>query len=99
MKLITISFLLLGVWSQSTLLYTTQVTSEGFRTGLGPHPLPGKSWWPGQQEITPMGLRQQYLVGYDLAESVITPSNFSRIYSPHQIQIRSTNENVTLMGA
>ena len=46
-----------------------------------------------------MGLRQHYLIGYDLLNSVIKGSNFSPVYSPHQIQIRSTNENMTLMAA
>jgi hypothetical protein len=67
-----------------------QVSSEGFRTGYGDNPL-NTTWAPGPNEILPMGLRQHYLVGYDLKESVCAGMDLEAVYSPHQIYIRSTN--------
>lgn len=91
-------FLLVLSFAFAKQLMVIQVSSEGFRTGYGDNPL-NTTWAPGPNEILPMGLRQHYLVGYDLKESVCAGMDLEAVYSPHQIYIRSTNQNMTLMSA
>lgn len=78
--------------------FLSQVTSEGARSNIGPDPINIK-WTYGQGEITSMGLRQHYLVGYDLKANYGTELKLNDIYSPWQVNVRSTNHNFTLMGA
>lgn len=79
-------------------VFVSQLTSEGARSNNGPNPFEKK--WPfGDNEVTSMGLRQHYLVGYDLKTNYAKNLKLEEIYSPWQVAIRSTNHNVTLMGA
>lgn len=79
-------------------VFVAQLTAEGARSGKGSNPF--EDWLYGENEITSMGLRQQYLVGYDFAELYAKKLNLNdRVYSPWQVNIKSTNHNVTLMGA
>ena len=79
-------------------VFVTQLTAEGARSGKGPNPF--EDWLYGENEITSMGLRQQYLAGYDFAELYSAKLNLNdKVYSPWQVNIKSTNHNVTLMGA
>jgi hypothetical protein len=78
-------------------IFIAQLTSEGGRSGIGPNPF--DDWEFGENEVTSMGLRQHYLVGYDLSEIYAESLALDRIYSPWQVNIRSTNHNATLMCA
>lgn len=79
-------------------VFVSQLTSEGARSNNGPNAFEKK--WPfGDNEVTSMGLRQHYLVGYDLKTNYAKDLGLEEIYSPWQVAIRSTNHNVTLMGA
>ena len=95
-----ISLLLLAYYAQasSETVFIAQLTGEGARSPLGVNTFNGRFPY-GSGEITSMGLRQHYLVGYDLAVNYADPLGLSRIYSPWQVNIRSTNHNFTLMGA
>lgn len=77
-----------------------EITSEGYRTGKVDLPIDGVDpLWSGPNEVTPMGLREQYLIGYDLKNGYAKNIGLDDIYSPHQIYVRSTNQNMTLMSA
>lgn len=86
------------VQAQSEKVFIAQLTSEGARSPLGENIFNGRFPY-GSGEVTSMGLRQHYLVGYDLAINYADPLGLDKVYSPWQVNIRSTNHNFTLMGA
>lgn len=91
--------LLLGcVFAETQNVFLAQLTAEGARSNTGPNPFDTEFEY-GPHEITSMGLRQHYLVGYDLAYNYREKLKLNRVYSPWQVAIRSTNHNYTLMGA
>ena len=97
---VTLSALLLAhaICVSAESVFVSQLTSEGARSNNGPNAFEKK--WPfGDNEVTSMGLRQHYLVGYDLKTNYAKNLGLEEIYSPWQVAIRSTNHNVTLMGA
>ena len=89
------------LWSSTaqTPVFVAQLTNEGARSNFGPNAFPNKPWEFGAEEITAIGLRQQYLVGYDLKYNYGSTLKLNEVYSPWQIYVRSTNHNVTLMSA
>jgi len=55
---------------------------------------------PGDSELTPMGIRQQYLLGYQLRSKYVDQLKFlSSSYTPTEILIFSTDINRTIMSA
>lgn len=86
------------IYAETNKIFIAHLSAEGARSNVGPNPF--DNTWPfGQNEITSMGLRQQYLVGYDLRVNYANTLGLNPIYSPWQVNVRSTNHNVTLMGA
>ena len=106
--LIITAFIFMHANCDNKTIFLAQLTSEGARSYIGSNPI-DKEWEFGPGEITSMGLRQQYLVGYDLKVNYAVALDLERktgtrqeplpIYSPWQVNIRSTNHNYTLMGA
>ena len=106
--LIITAFIFMHANCDNKTIFLAQLTSEGARSYIGSNPT-DKVWEFGPGEITSMGLRQQYLVGYDLKVNYAVALDLERktgtrqeplpIYSPWQVNIRSTNHNYTLMGA
>ena len=84
--------------AKSESVFIAQLTSEGARSQHGENIFNG-SFPYGPNELTSMGLRQHYLVGYDLATNYGASIGLEKVYSPWQVNIRSTNHNMTLMGA
>ena len=96
---VSLALLLAHTYANTKLVYVSELTNEGARSSIGPTPFPNKVWPSGPGEITPMGLRQHYLVGYDLKTNYASRLNLQTDYSPYNIYVRSTNHNFTLMGA
>ena len=96
---VLIAFCLWSSSAQTTPVFVAQLTSEGARSNFGPNAFPNTPWEFGPGEITAIGLRQQYLVGYDLKYNYGSTLKLNETYSPWQIYVRSTNHNATLMSA
>lgn len=101
MKYSTIFVALLAcslVSAASESVFLAQLTSEGARSPNGENIFECKFDF-GSNEITSLGLRQHYLVGSDLATNFQENLKLDKVYSPWQVNVRSTNHNMTLMGA
>lgn len=82
----------------STPIFMVEVNSEGARTGTDEDPT-GKGWKEtGEGQLTAMGMRQHYLVGYDIRANYASTLKLQNEYSPWQIYVRSTDQNATLQG-
>mmetsp|Transcript_1180 Transcript_1180/g.2854 ORF Transcript_1180/g.2854 Transcript_1180/m.2854 type:complete len:423 (-) Transcript_1180:3844-5112(-) len=92
--------LLLGL-AAAEIVFVTEVSRHGSRS-----PTKFYSWdkdgrWPqGEGEITPLGMRQHYLIGYELRNRYIIQNQvLSANYSADEVYFRSTDVNRTLMSA
>ena len=101
MKIILIALLLFissFVKADEESVFMAELVAEGARSPLKLDVFKGNFPY-GLNEITPMGLRQHYLIGYDLRTNYADALGLDKVYSPWQVNIRSTNHNATLMGA
>ncbi|CAI2368556.1 unnamed protein product [Moneuplotes crassus] len=98
MKIFVIAFLILGSFGAEQNVFLAQLTSEGARSPNGEN-LFECGFENGRKEITSMGLRQHYLIGSDLVNTYTQKLDVEKLYSPLQVNVRSTNHNMTLMGA
>jgi hypothetical protein len=101
MKVYIVALLVLAAFtalSSADTVFIAQLTSEGARSPNGANIFEGRFPW-GSGEVTSMGLRQHYLVGYDLYTNYREALGLDVVYNPWQVNVRSTNHNATLMCA
>lgn len=93
-------WVLLGL-AAAEVIFVVEVSRHGSRS-----PIKFYSWdydgrWPqGPGELTPLGMRQHYLIGYELRNRyVLQTPLLSPSFSAKEIYVRSTDLNRTLMSA
>jgi hypothetical protein len=98
MKYIILLFFL-GV-VQSKLRFVFELFRHGARTPMNAEKDLFNLTWDGDAELTPLGVRQHFLIGHQLRTKYIIKEKFiSAQYNPKQIAIFSTDTNRTIMSA
>ena len=75
----------LAAAADDELIFVTQISATGARGGIGPDPL-NSTWQYGAGELTPMGMRQEYLVGFDIRKNRYG-ALIDEVYSPFQVNV------------
>ena len=104
MILFIFSLLISSIFSQDKLRWTFELISHGARTphlGLDSNLKDFMNHtWIGQNELTGVGLRQSFLVGYrDRLRYINEKGLISEIYDPRDILVYASENNRTLMSA
>lgn len=104
MILFIFSLLISSIFSQDKLRWTFELINHGARTphlGLDSNLKDFMNHtWIGQNELTGVGLRQSFLVGYrDRLRYINEKGLISEIYDPRDILVYASENNRTLMSA
>lgn len=98
-----ISFLITNIFTDDQLRWTFELVNHGART---PRNLDSNltdfmnHTWIGQNELTGVGLRQSFLIGFrDRLRYIEEKQLISDIYDPREIFVYSSENNKTLMSA
>ena len=107
MQQYSISFMLIVILAKlslsesAELLFVVEMVRHGARSEVKDLSFYEDIKWPeGPGQLTPTGMRQQYLLGEDMRRSYIEDvSLLSSAYKSEEVYVRSTNVNRTIMSA